>query len=282
MALATIQIDKIDVGSRLREISEAQVEALVSSIGDVGLLNPVTVYARSIIRSGLSSDGYGLVAGAHRVEACRRLGLVDIAAQVVDLSELERQIAECDENLCAATLSKSERALFTKRRKDAYEALHPETKHGVIGNGREKSRQLGDSTDDRFTADTAAKTGQSERAVQRDAERGAKISERALSLVKGTHLDTGKYLDGLKGVAPDAQVEKVKTDLAAERDKRKPVTPPSAPRNDYEIINQQHKALLSAWEKARPEAREKFLEDIGAIIDAPVFDSSRTGVLGAT
>ncbi|MGP2491064.1 hypothetical protein ACTDI4_05485 [Mesorhizobium sp. PUT5] len=41
---------------------------------------------------------------------------------------------------------------------------------------------------DRFTADTAAKTGQSERAVQRDAERGTKISERVLSMLKGTPL----------------------------------------------------------------------------------------------
>jgi len=49
------------------------------------------------------------------------------------------------------------------RRKEAYEALHPETAHGAIGNGREKSRQVGDSTSDRFTADTATKTGESER-----------------------------------------------------------------------------------------------------------------------
>lgn len=56
----------------------------------------------------------------------------------------------------------------TKRRKQAYEALHPETRHGAIGNGRE-SRKLCDSTPAtgiarRFTADTAANTGQSERA----------------------------------------------------------------------------------------------------------------------
>jgi len=47
-------------------------------------------------------------------------------------------------------------------------ALHPETKHGVVGNGREKSRQLDDSTL-RFTSDTAAKIGRSESRVQKDA-----------------------------------------------------------------------------------------------------------------
>jgi hypothetical protein len=73
--------------------------------------------------------------------------------------------------------------MFTARRKEAYEALHPETKHGAVGNGREKGRQLGDSTSDRFTADTAAKTGESERTVQRNAERGEKIDRKALEFV---------------------------------------------------------------------------------------------------
>lgn len=271
--LATIQISDIEVGTRLRGISEAQVETLVASIGDVGLLNPITVFPTDIIRSGIASSGYGLVAGAHRLEACRRLGLVDIPAQVVGLSDLERQIAECDENLCSTTLSKAERAMFVKRRKDAYEALHPETRNGAAGNGREKVRQVGEATPaDRFTADTAAKTGTSERAVQRDAERGARISDRVLSMLKGTHLDTGKYLDALKTVDQSEQESKVKDDLSKEREKRKPVSPPAAPRNVFEIINQQHKALLSAWEKARPEAQERFLSDIGATIDTPVFD----------
>ena len=77
----------------------------------------------------------------------------------------------------------SDRAAFTARRKEAYEALHPETKHGE--NQHSRSRQVGDSTPERFTADTAAKTGQSERGVQRDAERGEKVCDDALRLLRG-------------------------------------------------------------------------------------------------
>jgi hypothetical protein len=69
----------------------------------------------------------------------------------------------------------SERALFTQRRKEAYEALHPETKNGATGGGHNQLRQLGEAAP-RFTADTAARTGQSERSVQRDATRGGNAS----------------------------------------------------------------------------------------------------------
>lgn len=58
----------------------------------------------------------------------------------------------------------------------AYEALHPETANGATGRGRDKVRQVGEgSSAGRFTADTAAKPGQSERSVQRDSERGGRL-----------------------------------------------------------------------------------------------------------
>jgi integrase len=64
---------------------------------------------------------------------------------------------------------------IARRRKVIYEELHPSTEHG--GARRGSSRQVGDLKEDgRFTSDTAAITGKSERAVQRDAERGEKIA----------------------------------------------------------------------------------------------------------
>ncbi|WAP69322.1 hypothetical protein [Jiella pelagia] len=104
--------------------------------------------------------------------------------------------AMIDENLCRAELSATERSGQTARRKVIYEELHPETRNGAVGNGREKVRQVGEATPaDRFTAETASATGRSERAVQRDAERGEKVSAEVLQMVQGTKLDTGAYLD---------------------------------------------------------------------------------------
>lgn len=55
-------------------------------------------------------------------------------------------------------MTPAQRAKLIAKRKAAYEAVPPETKHGATGRGRGKTGQVGHSNE-RFTADTAAKTG---------------------------------------------------------------------------------------------------------------------------
>lgn len=264
MALASIPVARVELGRRLREISEAQVVALMASIGDVGLLNPITVYPRKVIEAGISVDGYGVVAGAHRLEACKRLGHTEIAAQVVGLSELERQIAECDENLCGSVLSKSDRVKFTARRKEAYEALHPETRHG---HNTKESGQLGHSS---FAEDQAAKTGQSARAVRRDAELGAKVCDEALEIIRGTKADTGVVLDRLKDLTPEQQIIAAKDEVnrRAAKPKGNPREPKvaDAPESDEAALERQVAAIMAAWNKAGPDARREFLSRIDSAV----------------
>jgi hypothetical protein len=73
--------------------------------------------------------------------------------------------------------------------------MHPETKLGT-NQHTSRVRQVGESSE-RFTKDTAEKTGQSERKVQREAPRGEEIGTDALSKVVGTSLDKGEELDAL-------------------------------------------------------------------------------------
>jgi len=227
-----IPIDMIETGTRLRGADAEQVTRIAASVAEVGLLSPVTVYQRQVVRAGIAVSGWGLVSGLHRLEACRSLGHVEIEANVVTLGELDRQIAECDENLCGARLSPSERAMFTHRRKDAYEAKHPAVRHG---GDRRASRQLGDlNAADRFTADTAAKTGRSERAIQRDATRGERVAEDVLAALAGTAEDTGATLDELVAV-PRAEQQSQLAEMRArpavapervlERRPRRPAAP---------------------------------------------------------
>lgn len=258
-----IETASIQSGSRIRSIGEEQVASLMNSIAEVGLLNPVTVYELD--------GGFGLIAGAHRLEACKRLGLVEIPAQVVTLSDLDRQIAECDENLCAPHLTPSERAEFTARRKEAYEAKHPETVRGVAG-AEAKHGRASDNLS--FAEDTAKATGQDKRTVQRDAQRGMKITDKALAVLKGSTLDTGVYLDKLKDVPQKEQVAKVKKDLAAEEDRlRKNAISRryrTAAIHEEESREKWLAAGMSWWNRAPQEWREEFLSRV----DAPVFDRS--------
>lgn len=211
--LATVPLDLVENGQRLRDISEAQVASLTNSIADVGLLNPITVYPTKLMRAGNWVDGYGLIAGLHRKTACERLGLVEIEANILDMDDLDRQIAECDENLCAPQLTPADRAMFTKRRKDAYEAKHPETKHGA----NQHTRGVANLATPSFAEDQAEKTGASERSVRRDAARGTNVEEEALQLIRGTQFDNGAYIDRLAKLDKADQVKAVKEDVAVLR-----------------------------------------------------------------
>lgn len=196
-----INVNGIGYADRLRQLDEANVVSLTSSMREVGLINPITLRPQK-------GTGYWLIAGLHRLEAAKRLGWQSIPAIIVETGDTESRLAEIDENLMRGELSAAERAIHIAARKELYEELHPETKHGKIGNGREKSRQLGDSTlehVDRFTADTAERTGTSERAIQRDASRGTKIA--AIKKVVGTSLDKGEELDALAKLPKDKQDE---------------------------------------------------------------------------
>lgn len=222
--LATIPIKHIAVGERLRSAGDAQVASLVESIRDVGVLNPITVYPRKVIVDNVSADGYGIVAGLHRYTACKELGLEEIPAHIVTMGELERQIAECDENLCGPRLTPSEKALFTRRRKEAYEALHGPAKENRARTAAEARWSEGEEDASRkvcakqsFEDDTASKTGQSKRLVQLNAERGEKIDEEVFDMIRDTHLDSGAYMDKIKGLSHVEQRAKVRQDLDQKR-----------------------------------------------------------------
>jgi len=70
--------------------------------------------------------------------------------------------------------SRRAEARFLARRKELYEIKHPETRHGTAG-AEAKHRGADDNLS--FAADTAAKTGESERTVQRKVRRAEKIAD---------------------------------------------------------------------------------------------------------
>jgi N6-adenosine-specific RNA methylase IME4 len=200
-AACLIPVTDICVGDRLRRLRPDVVDGLTKSIATLGLL-------QSIIVQHVKGAGFKLVVGAHRLAAVQRLGRDRIRAVVLNGLDADNALlAEIDENLVRAELSPAERALHLDERKRLYEKLHPATKHGGnqgAGGKFEPSRQNGD-TADRFTRDAAKKTGRSERTIQREAERAAKVAD--LADVVGTTLDTADELDSLAKLPLSVQSE---------------------------------------------------------------------------
>lgn len=154
-----MKVSEITVGERRRALDAAKVEALADSIAKLGLLQPIVV-----------THAGALVAGRHRLEACRKLGLTWIDVNVVPegTDALTVELAEIDENLVRNDLTALEQAEHLARRKVIYEELYPETKHG--GDRKSdgaKSKRQDDVLVPAFAQDAAAKTGKSERTIQR-------------------------------------------------------------------------------------------------------------------
>jgi len=199
-----IALDRIKVGLRRRQINPERIADLADSMRDQGQLQPIIVFAHE--------GRYELIAGNRRLEAAHQLGWKAIRAEVLDgLDADSRALVEIDENLKRDDLSKSERAAHIAGRKEIYERLHPETRVGATG--RKGRKICDDKTTDRFTKDTAAKTGRSERSVQLDAKRGK--HERIKETI-GTSLDKGDELDALAEIT---EVDPVKANELIDRAK---------------------------------------------------------------
>jgi ParB family transcriptional regulator, chromosome partitioning protein len=86
--IASVPVAKIRVGERSRSLREEAVVALIESIKTIGLQTPISLQ----IDSSSRDERYVLVAGLHRLEACRRLGMAHVDARIVDLDETERRL----------------------------------------------------------------------------------------------------------------------------------------------------------------------------------------------
>ena len=241
-----------------RPLDERTVKALADSIAEIGLINPVRVRA--------AGEGFELIAGSHRLAAHETLGLAEIEAVVATDDDLRAELAMIDENLLRSELSPAERARQTYRRKEIYEELHPETRHGA--NQHTRGVQVAHSS---FADETAAATGRDASTIRRDASRGEKVIPEVIDMIRGTKLDTGTYLDQIKRLPPNDQVHAARRDLKFLEKQAKPARLAPDPLNDFEAREKQVNRLMSAWNAASPEAREDFLSRI----DKPVFDGGR-------
>lgn len=212
MQTQRIELGLLRASAQPRPLQTADVDKLAASIREIGLIQPVTVRA-AIINGNVAKDGFQIVAGHHRVAAARALGWTEIDAIVVQAEgHLEAELIEIDENLVRSELSVAQRAHYTARRKEVWEALHPEPSRdyslesydaedetevgkvcppqfaGQLGGARPQTKG--------FAAATAEVTGESKRAINLNLARAEAIGPDILKL-SGTSLDKGVELDAL-------------------------------------------------------------------------------------
>lgn len=218
-AILSIPVEDLKRRPDSRPIDNAAVAALSESIEALGVINPIRV--RLIV--GADPIAYEVIAGSHRMAACDLLGHRTIPCIVVNDDDQHAELTLIDENLMRSELTPAERASQTARRKAILADLALIDTHG----GDRRPEQVANMTTCSFAAHTAAATGQSERTVRRDAERGEKVVDEALDMIQGTKLDTGVYLDRIKSLPPNEQVQAVERDLKADFRARDPAARPA-------------------------------------------------------
>lgn len=167
-----VNIDSIIIGSRKISLKPATVEEIARSIQVVGLLQPVVI---TVDRC--------LIAGLHRIEACKSLGWTEIPAVVKDYGTIEAELSQIDENLIRNNLTALEEGELLSERYAIYQALHPETKRGVAG-ARARHGLKNDVLS--FAEDAALKIGKSPRTIQRDIAIVNMLSDETKKLISET------------------------------------------------------------------------------------------------
>lgn len=193
-----IPISQIKVSEGRREADQEAVQELVDSISRVGLLNPITV-----------DQEYMLIAGLHRLEAAKLLGWSEIECTVSSLEGLLAELAEVDENVVRKGLSAVEYSDLLLRRKEIYEMLHPEIKHG--GDRKSEKIKIAKCNLDPakpFIQDTAEKLGVHPTTVARQIQTAKNLTDEAKDIIRDTGTKITKK-DALKlsRLAPEQQKE---------------------------------------------------------------------------
>lgn len=280
-----VPIKDVRVGKRLRGLREGTVAELVESIGRMGLQVPISVAKGIAKREGGGADlvAFDLVAGHHRLEACRRLGWEEIEANIVQMSDDERLLWEIDENLCRADLTELERGEHLAKRKPVYERLYPQAKHG--GDRRSDEFQVENSSVRSFADDTAEKIGVTDRAIRQSIRRATKIDEKVRDRVRELPeiADSGVELDALAALDPQQQRKAVALVESGQavgiRDAKKlmePKPPKVTPhfKGTEQAREKRRNAFVKALGGLHQEDHQWARDLVDEMLDKPVADST--------
>ncbi len=270
--ITELSVDEIQMGDRLRPVSQAGVDALKASIEELGVMKD-KIHVRKIKRSG----NYVLMVGGHRLTAARELGWETIPVVCWDCNDSFARLMEIDDNLAGAELTALDTAVFLAERKDVYERLHPET---IATAGAElAAKRWNDATDIVSTASfataTAEKFGISDRQVRRLVAAGSVLRGRnANDLRNAPNPVTLKDLTEIAKIGEVSERDRVvallsngdvKNASEARRKYQSELGNGPTPLNNTDAT---FARLLDAWRRAPKAARKMFLETEGDEVSA--------------
>lgn len=274
MKIDRVKVGEVLVTARLRPVSEAGVESLLASIDEIGVMKDA-IHVRQKKVGQLV-----LIAGAHRLEAAKRLGWDEIEAKVwADATDDWARLMEIDDNIAGAELNPLDTALFLAERKRVYEKLHPETKHGAAG-----AAARWDATDTMsvaFTTATAEKFGMTDRHVRRLIAAGSRLDPRDVQLLRNAPRQiTLKDLGEIAKIGEVTERYEIVEALANGRAKsaadarRQWKNEQGHPTPVEDPVETALKALKSAWTRAPKEARRRFVRDHGEALAALMYEGA--------
>jgi ParB family chromosome partitioning protein len=132
--LQMMSVSEIKVRIRLRASNEDNIREIAESIRDIGLISPITV----------DSDG-NLIAGFHRLQAHKLLGISEIPVIVSTQKELKARLQEIDENLKRAELTAIEKSVHIEERESILKQLDQlsvkgDNRYSSAGKSTQKNR----------------------------------------------------------------------------------------------------------------------------------------------
>jgi len=193
----TVSVKDIKVLGSRRAINPDKVNGLVESIQNIGLINPISVTPDNV-----------LIAGAHRLEAFKLLGIDEIPAVIMDLNGIMLELAEIDENFVRNDLTELQISMYLQRRKEIYEELHPSTVKGG-DHTSDAGKQKADPALS-FVKDTALQTGKSESSIKQSVKIGKNLSKSTVEKIKDTPIaDNKEELKALANVPKQQQAKVV-------------------------------------------------------------------------
>ena len=273
-----VELDAIRVTERLRHgLDGAKLEIIAASMAELGLQSPILLRLwRDTSEGNPQAWGredpglFGLVAGAHRLEAARQLGWTRIEAIIVEGSPDDIALIEIDENLARAELTALDRARFLAARKRIHTRLNASRHHGGDRRSADYKQQEDRSAEiaaRSFPTEAADLTDLSKSMIYRavaigegisddlaDLLASSPIADNETSLYRIAQLPPTRRLDLKKSIStqPSETASIVNSFLAntATSGRAK-----SRPAEDRHLVT-----LKRTWSAANPKTRRRFLE----------------------